>query len=221
VTDEAAILLHTRPYRENSLIVTALTLHEGRVSVVARGARSARRRDRLQPFTSGRMGWSGRSSLGTLTAFETTGVRWFRGNTLACAFYLSELVVRLVQEREPHPRLHAGLEWALEHLEDRPGAVLRSFERLLLDDLGYGLDFERDVAGNPIREDARYRLVIDLGFEAAAEGFEGTTLKCIGREDYSEESARRAAKVIFRRALRQHLGPKPLMSRRLLAARRT
>lgn len=216
VTDEPGIVLHSRPYRENSLIVTVFTMTEGRVSVVAKGVRGGRRGRSLQPFTVARLGWSGRTSLGTLTGFDPEIQYWYRGNILACAFYLAELLVRLVSEREPHPRLYAGLAWSLENLEQRSTVVLRSFEKLLLEELGYGLDFVRDVHGEPITEDGRYRLVVDAGFFPEERGVSGAVLQAIAEDDYASESVLHAAKSIFREALAHHLGPRPLTSRRLL-----
>ncbi|MEJ2087344.1 MAG: DNA repair protein RecO [Gammaproteobacteria bacterium] len=221
VTDEPAVVLHTRPYRENSLIVTAFTLNHGRVSFVARGVRSARRGRAIQPFTVVRVGWSGRTALGTMTGCEALTVHWYRGNVLACAFYLAELVVRLVAEREAHPRLYAGLVWALEQISERPTVVLRSFEKLLLEEMGYAVDFERDVEGVPIREASCYRLVVDLGFEETEEGVPGHLLRAIARDDFSSEGTRRAARSIFGEALARHLGPRPLMSRKLLITTRS
>lgn len=216
VTDEPGIVLHTRPYRESSLIVTVFTMAEGRVSVVAKGVRGNRRGRALQPFTVARLGWSGRTALGTLTGFEVDTQYWYRGNVLACAFYLAEILVRLISEREAHPRVFAGLAWSLEHLERRPGEVLRNFEKLLLEEIGYGLDFVRDVNGDLIVDDRRYRLVVDAGFAPEAHGVRGAVLEAIGNDDYTSVGVQQAAKSIFREALSHHLGPKPLTSRRLL-----
>jgi DNA repair protein RecO (recombination protein O) len=216
VTDEPGVILHTRPYRENSLIVTAFTLNHGRVSFVARGVRGGRRGRSIQPFTVARIGWSGRTALGTMTGFESVTTYWYRGNVLACAFYLAELLVRLVAEREAHPRLYAGLVWSLAEMAGRPTVVLRNFEKLLLEEMGYAVDFERDVDGASIRDDANYRLVEDLGFREAERGVSGSVLKAIAADDFTDEKVRRAARSIFAESLARHLGPRPLMSRKLL-----
>ena len=216
VSDEPGIVLHTRPYRENSLLVTLLSLNHGRIGLVAKGVRGGRRGRSLQPFARARLGWTGRSSLGTLTGFDVLDQPWFQGNVLACAFYLSELVVRLLGERESHPRLYAGFEWALQNLDRDPALVLRSFEKLLLEELGYGLDFELDVDGQPIEDAAVYRLIVDRGFALTDEGFRGADLRQIGLEQFGSRGVRLTAKSLFRQALAHHLGPRPLLSRRLL-----
>jgi DNA repair protein RecO (recombination protein O) len=216
VIEQPGIVLHTRPYRESSLLLTLLTRDHGVVSLVGRGVRGGKRGRALQPFTLLRLGWSGRSSLGTLAGFETEEQFWFQGNTLASAFYLTELIIRLLEEREPHPRLFVGLRWALEHLESGPSFVLRRFEKLLLEDLGYGLDFERDLTGSPLVQGRTYRLVPDHGFEAGDEGVDGALLLAMGRDDFSDRAVRRAARGLFAEALAAHLGPRPLISRSLL-----
>jgi DNA repair protein RecO (recombination protein O) len=173
----------------------------------------------LQPFVSLSASWTGRTSLGTLTNFEAQTQRWFKGKALASAFYLSELVMRLVGEREAHPRLFVGLQWSLDNIETDLELVLRSFEKLLLEELGYGLDFELDTDGNPIEDQTVYQLIPDRGFQMCSEGFSGALLKRVGQEDFAAREVRRVAKKVLREALSHQLGPKPLASRWLLAGR--
>jgi DNA repair protein RecO (recombination protein O) len=216
IADEPCIVLHTRAYRESSLLVSVLSLNHGLVTMVAKGVRGGRRGRALQPFTAARVGWTGRSSLATLTGFEALRQHWFHGEVLACAFYLTELLNRLLGEREAHPRLYAGLEWALETLERDQVLALRSFEKLLLEELGYGLDFQLDVDGRPIEVDSRYRLIADRGFARSKDGYSGADLLRIGSEDFDGRKVRSTARALFRAALAPHLGPKPLLSRQML-----
>jgi DNA repair protein RecO (recombination protein O) len=222
VTDQPGIVVHTRPYRESSLLLSILTLDHGLISLVGRGVRGGRRGRSLQPFTELRLGWSGRSSLGSLTGFEVEKQHWFQGNALASAFYLTELITRLLDEREPHPRLFAGVRWALEEMNSGPSFVLRSFEKLLLEELGYGLDFERDLEGEPLQSGRYYRLLPDQGFQplrdrgAEGSGWPGNLLTKIGASEFTDPAVRRAARQVFAQSLARHLGPKPLLSRQLL-----
>ena len=220
VTDQPGIIVHTRPYRESSVLLSLLTLDHGLITLVGRGVRGGRRGRSLQPFTELRLGWSGRSSLGTLAGFEVVKQHWFQGNALASAFYLTELINRLLDEREPHPRLFAGLRWALEEMDQGPAFVLRSFEKLLPEELGYGLDFERDIDSQPLKADQTYRLVPDQGFapssQTSEQGVDGALLIRIGREEFSDPEVRRVARRVFAESLARHLGPKPLLSRQLL-----
>ena len=218
VADQPGIVLHTRPYRESSLILSVLTLDFGVVSLIAKGVRGKRTGRSLQPFTVLRLGWTGRSNLVTLGGFEVEKQFWFQGNKLASAFYLAELTTRLLGEREAHPRLYVGLQWALNSLDSSPSRILRSFEKLLLEELGYGLDFKRDVDGESLMEGTAYRLVHDRGFIKDAAGIDGSLLQAIGNESFDSPDVRNAAKRVLGEALATHLGPRPLLSRRLLVS---
>lgn len=226
VTDEAALVLHARPYRETSAIVNLLTAAHGRVGVVARGVRGGRRGNVLQPFNRVRVSWSGRSSLHTLTGCELTRHGWLTGNALASGFYVVELLTRLIPEHESVPGVFIAACWVLERLEsgDAPEVVLRVFEKRLLEELGYGLDFFADAeSGEALTEERHYEFHPERGFVAVAaegRGYPGSVLADIGAARFETRAARIAAKKIFRQALRPLLGPRPLSSRRLLTRAR-
>ena len=87
VDASAAYVLHSRPYRETSLLVDLFTLEQGKISAVARGARRAgsRMRATLQPFQSLHMGWQGRSELKNLSQAETSEIQPpLQGRALLC-----------------------------------------------------------------------------------------------------------------------------------------
>lgn len=223
VHDEPCIILHARAYRETSLILSGLTLNHGRVSLMARGARNGKRGRVLQPLNCLAIGFSGRSAMLNLNAFEVQLQPLLSGDALASGMYLAELTTRLLSERESHPRLFAGFYWALENLGDDIEPVLRSFEKLLLQELGYGLDFKREASNQtPIQPDCRYRFDPLTGFEKSQldKGFSGASILAIGRGEFDSPEHRKIAKRIFRQALAAHLGSKPLMSRRLLFTRK-
>jgi len=225
VSGEQGVVLHTRAYRETSLIVSIFTLHHGRIAAVAKGARGRRRSNDLQPFNTMNLSWTGRGAMVTLTGFEALSHPWLKGDAMAAAFYIVEIVTRLAGEHDSLPRVYAGITWAIESLSSgspQMEVVLRSFEKLLIQELGYGLDFTRDAGtGASLSPDADYLLDLDRGFVAdvngaARDSFPGRVLLDIAAEDFRSLATRRAAKKIFRCALGPHLGPKPLTSRRLL-----
>lgn len=234
VADEPGLVLHVRPYRETSAIVSLLTLNHGRVAVVARGLRAprtGRRRENvsavLQPFNQVRLSWTGRGSLGTLTACESIRHVHLEGDSLAAGFYLLELVNRLIGEHEAVPSAFAAACWCLGAMQDRAEPIdllLRRFEKVLLESLGYGVEFDRNAqSGETIEPEARYVLVEGLGFVPApadgAGGFAGSDLLAIADGSFSGIGARRTAKRVFRDMLDALLGPRPLASRQLLVRR--
>lgn len=223
VASEPCVVLHARPYRENSLLLTVFSHDHGRVSMVARSARGGKRGRTLQPFAVLRAGWTGRGGLVTLTTFEVERQHWFKGDAVAAGFYVAELLMRLMPERESHPRLFAALCWVLEHLESDLEGALRRFEMILLEELGYALDFQREAAdGRPITAEGSYQFDPDLGFtrSSGTRTYSGAVLLTIGRGDFADPGVRRSARRLLRKALAAHLGPAPLLSRRLLAGMR-
>ena len=111
------------------------------------------------------------------------------------------------------------------HLE----IVLRSFEKLMLEELGYGLDFSRDAeTGQRIEGGCRYSFEPSVGFVVQSRDagvddrlvISGDSLLSISAQQFENPVTRRDAKRLFRQALAQHLGPKPLASRRLLRGKR-
>jgi DNA repair protein RecO (recombination protein O) len=225
ITNEPAYALHARPYRETSSIIDLLTREHGRLSVVARGARTSGR-GKTQPRQFGRLlvGCSGKGQLLTLANCDSVSHRWLSADALYAGLYLNELLLRLLRDDDPHPRLFDGYEQTLDRLADGvdPEPALRSFERLLLKECGYELTLVHVAqSGDPIAAAAAYRYVPDVGFYPVAEAvddklvFGGATLLAVAEDDYADERVRRAAKQIMRRALAPHLGDKPLRSRAL------
>lgn len=219
VNDEPCIVLHTRAFQESSLIVSGLSLNHGRIALMARGVRKNKRGRLLQPLNCLRISYAGRGAMQNLNSFEVQFQPTLAGVELASGLYLAELTTRLVAERENHPKLFTALYWALENLPEDLEAVLRRFEKLLLDELGYGIDFAHDAnTHGPVSAQLSYYFDPAVGFVASDSdrGYPGEALLAIDQGDYSHPRNRALAKRIFRQALAEHLGPKPLLSRKLL-----
>mgnify|MGYP002683424127 CR=1 FL=1 len=75
--DRPAFVLHAWPYKETSLIVEAFAEGEGRVAMVARGAKRPRSELHgvLQAFQPVTLSWSGAGELKTLVRAEWRGVK--------------------------------------------------------------------------------------------------------------------------------------------------
>lgn len=243
---EPAYVLHTRPWRETSLLAELFTPAHGRVGVVARGARRGRRgaAGSLQPFTRLRCEWRGRGELRTLTLAEADRSLWLAGDVLYAGLYLNELLMRLLQREDAHPGLFLRYARTLELLAAGSALepVLREFELGLLDELGYGFPLDHDADGVPLDPGGDYRLDPDAGLVRVADEspdlgtrvvndradragrgpagvlrLPGIDLLCIARAELDDASVRRTAKLLTRTALAPHLGPRPLRSRALFA----
>ena len=222
VLRQPAYLLHARAYRETSAIVELLTLEHGRVAGVARGVRGGRRPQPIEAFCLMEIGWRGRGALVTVTGREAVQ-RWhLAGRALFAGMYVNELLVRSLRPAEAAPNLFRAYQMTLGRLasEDDLEPPLRMFEKRLLFELGYGptFDFE-SISGAAVVDDRAYVFAEGEGFRVAGaatkNSFPGRVLKDIARDRYEATDVRRAAKIILRRALKPHLGPRPLAAREL------
>lgn len=227
---QTAYILHTRAYRNTSLLLDVFTRDHGIVPMVARGVRRPRnaRRVLLQPFTELHLSYSGRSELMTLTHVEPAGgAGGLSGSGLYSGFYMNELLQRLLHRHDPHPGLYRAYAGALNGLSAAPDTVertLRRFEHRLLGELGYGLQLECEADnGRPLAAEGRYYYDIERGpVPAAAAGTgghgpvtRGRALLALADGDFSDPESLAEIKVLMRRVLNHHLGGRPLKSREL------
>ncbi len=228
VQQQPAFVLHAAEYRESSLRLEVFARDHGRLGLIARGARRAASglRGVLSAFQPLLIGWSGRGELPTLTGAEFEGAgAVLTGRALLCGFYLNELLMRLLHRHDPHERLYAVYGATVRRLggeTDTTEAALRIFEKRLLEEVGYGLVLDREVADNsPIVSEALYRYVPDRGplpaGRAGAEGIpmHGASLLALAREELQGGTELVEAKRLLRGVLARHLGDKPLRSREL------
>jgi DNA repair protein RecO (recombination protein O) len=226
VAQEPAFVLHHHDYGETSLLLEMFTRQHGRLGLIAKGARRARSplRAALIPFQPLVVGFSGRGELPTLTAAEPLAAApVLYGEALFCGLYLNELLLRLLHRHDPHERLFESYTEALARLGGVDAeAVLRVFEKRLLDDIGYGLVLDRDIEdGTALVPEDEYRYLPERGPVAArATGEEGIlvhgrTLLGLAAECLDDALSRHEAKRLLRALLARHLGGRPLMSRQL------
>lgn len=231
---QPAFILHTRPYRNTSVLVDFLTPEYGRVTAVARGVRSGsksakQKRASFQPFTPLLVGWRGKSELKSLNHFESEQAAYrLSGKKLFSAMYMNELLCALVRQQEESSQLFALYRLTLQSLQLEQDIdidiVLRRFELELLAFLGYGIELAVDAeTGLAVEAGRDYRFFADQGFRAVAPGvadasvinmFSGDDLLALSQGEYTLE-VRRVAKRLCRQALHFHLGGKPLKSREL------
>ena len=232
---QPAYVLHHHPYRDTSRILELFTRDYGRVSVFARGARSARKAGTaltsiLQPFNRLLVSWSGKGEAGQLIGAEFDGtVSTLPPDRLVSGFYLNELLLKLFARHDSHPDVFSLYAATLDALKvDAEGVrPLRLFEKRLLDALGYGLALERDVdADRPLDARYAYRYRLDRGatrIEGVAEGvdiFSGRMLVAVAREDFTDPAVCAEARALLRAALDRCLEGKELRTREVMLALR-
>lgn len=227
VQTEAAFVLHSRAYRDSSLIVDVLTRVYGRIALVARSARGlqSRYRGKLQCFSPLLMSYAGRNELKSLSALETSGRPYqLHGNRLLCGFYLNELLVKLWHKEDPSPLIYELYDNALLQLESASTvqATLRIFEKRLLSLLGYGFSFDYTCDSNEaIVPTARYRLLMDQGFVRIEKNFvsslvfSGQSLLDYSTEQLSSTASLHDAKRLMRQVISSRLEGRVLNTRDL------
>ncbi|RYY75002.1 MAG: DNA repair protein RecO [Gammaproteobacteria bacterium] len=224
---QPAYVLHTRPYRDTSMLVDFITPEFGRLTTVARGVRSRKnsKRNLLNPFNRLLISFQGKTDLKLLTHFEAEGAHFsLSAKYLFSGFYLNELLVRLLPELDSHVNTYFLYEKSLQALTEQKDLepILRHFELELLSELGYGIDFTCDSkTGESVATDSTYCLDTQAGFYLApAEAafntrFPGQHICCIAQRELSDTDVKLTAKRITRNLLKPLLGNKPLMSREL------
>ncbi|MDH5184132.1 MAG: DNA repair protein RecO [Gammaproteobacteria bacterium] len=223
-----AYILHTKPYRDTSLLIDVFSHEYGRLGMVARGVRGSRaqKKQALQPFRRMLLSWQSKSDLGSLTQWETDGLPiLLTGNSLMSGFYLNELILRLTHRHDPHPVIFEHYQSALQCLSEsqEPEVCLRRFELALLNELGYGLILDHEAnSGAMIEKDQLYCYyleqgpVIDTGAgtsQCSGVRLHGETLLELASSEFASERSLKQAKQLMRTLLSRYLGDKPLKSR--------
>ena len=164
-------LLHQRSYGETSVIAEVFTLKNGKMSIIARGAKKPKSKffGYLAPFTKLKITYSGRSELKTLTNIDrdfSTSSNSF-SKTSYSLLYINELLIRLLPKDAEQEDLFLLYEAFLNKVTSGSDLelTLRHFELDLLDMLGYGLDFENDIDKHEeIEPTKKYSFIPERGF---------------------------------------------------------
>ena len=227
IDQQPGFVLHSYPYRETSLIVEIFSRDHGRLGLVAKGARRpmSQLRGVLMAFQPLLIDWSGGGEMKTLVRAEWQGGQpLLGGQALLCAYYLNELLMRLLPREDPHPTLYRAYGDALRALAAGEGqeVILRRFELALLQELGYGLQLDADADGVPVRPEVRYAYIIERGAVPLDEyGIDdasvvaGRVLLDMARGDFREPETLAGAKALMRRLIQHYLGGQVLQSRRV------
>jgi len=224
---EPSYILHSRPYRESSLLLEVLSRSHGRIGLVARGARGSRSRWKsiLQPFRPLLLSWSQKGQLGTLSAADQiASPPPLIGEALFCGLYANELTTRFLHRSDPHPEIFEQYRGLLSKLAASQPAqpALRTFELQLLQSAGFGLQLEHEHGTTePIQREAWYSYIPESGPqrrqytpEEASRLVSGAALLAL-KSGKIEDEHLRELKVLMRSLIRFYLGDKPLKSQSL------
>ena len=242
ISDEPAFVLHSYDWSESSLILEVFCRNQGRVALVAKGAKKPSSNFRpvllpLQPLAlTYSLAGGGEGDIHALKGAEWVGGHVMpTGDALMSGLYLNELLLRLLARADPHADLfdaYAGVVRVLasEH-GDALEPVLRSFELLLLREIGLlpALDAQTMTLA-PLLPDTRYTLVPEGGLRAALPserfGLHGSQWMALqrGLDDVASYTATLRACAPFaaelkpqlRTLLQYHCGSPTLRTRQLM-----
>ncbi len=229
---EPGFILHHRPYRETSVLLDVFSEKHGRISLIARGVRTSRSRQRplLQLFIPLLLSWFGRGELLMMKDVDNHGAAiTLRGDCLLSGLYLNELLMRVLQKNDPHPLLFAMYHQTLLELQGPTlhQKVLRLFEKKCLEELGYGLSFCDHMNGEALRPDQLYYFFPEKGFVAQDalmknknSAFQGKSLLAFHEGRLDDEVSCRDAKRLMRLAISALLGLQSFHSRQLFQGER-
>ena len=143
ISDEPAFVLHRYDWSESSLILEVFTRNQGRIALVAKGAKrpSSSFRPILLPLQPLQLAFGGDSEIRTLRSAEWMGGHVMpTGAALLSGYYLNELLLTLLARDDPHPALFDIYANVVRVLASEHGEVLesalRAFELLLLREVG-------------------------------------------------------------------------------------
>ncbi|MGC9457008.1 MAG: DNA repair protein RecO [Halothiobacillaceae bacterium] len=218
-------VLHTRPWKESSLLLELFTPDQGRIGAIMRAARrvGGRHAVRPQPFQFYSWTLGGRGELKNLSGLELAGRgRQMGMRPLVTGLYFNELLVRALSREAPTPGLFDAYDLSLSALAELGEvdlhALARRFELALIDELGVSPPWDVTVTGEPVDPEGRYRVDPEAGVLPAT-GLEGTLtggdLLTLARGQPEHAGDRRAVRLLLARLLAPHIGPGPLRSREL------
>lgn len=227
VQNQPAWLLHHRPFRDSSRILDVLSRDHGRLSLVARGSRSANSKLKglLRPFLPLQLSWFIRTDLGTLTGAEMNGPPVsLTGDALLSAYYINELLLNLLHRHDPQPEIFEAYQKTIDALNGQVEVAeqLRRFELEMLRLLGYAINLDHDMDSDSDLDVAQFyeyhveRGPVPVSRQKGSMVFSGGELVAIRNQEFSDPVALRNAGRLLRQVIAWHLNGKELKSRKVL-----
>ena len=169
IEHQPSFILKSQAFKETSLIHQVFTQDHGVVSILSKGSRAKNSKygSLLQSFRGLSISWSGKSDLKTLlVAEEWSPISPLVASSLYCGFYINELLLNLLHKHDAHPVLFSAYKNVIQQLSnnERLEANLRQFEKLLFDEIGYGLALEHEANSlEPLNENGHYQYKPGVG----------------------------------------------------------
>jgi len=225
----AGYILHRKKYKETGLWIDCFSEDQGRITIITKGQKKTQTplNATLTPFTKLTLTLIGQQELKALAQAEPTEpTHQYTGNTLACAWYINEILYHLLPKNIPYPEFFTLYEKTLKELTKEKAIEenLRKFELQLLETLGYGIGFYSTGNHKPsLKPNDWYHFKPQQGFIPTQNAhpktpnhYQGNTLIAIANQNWQQTNTLTEAKKLTRQALAPLLGNKTLHSRTLI-----
>ncbi len=139
------IVIKRKNYKEADKLITVFSKEKGKIILLAKGVRrlNSRKSSSVELFNSLNLYYLNNNNFNILTETQLiNSYSSWKGNLIrvGVAYYLCELIDKLMPEQQVHADVYLLLENSLFLLEKSPlSHLIRDFEEKLLDLLGYGL----------------------------------------------------------------------------------
>ena len=164
---EYSFIIHSRSYSETSIIFDILTMHNGMISVIAKGAKRKKDISLLQPFKGLIINFSKKGNLPLLTKYEVhKPYPVVKKNFLLLGLYYNELLLRFMPKQEPSINIYNLYKNHLDYMsrtDDSNDAISLKFEILFLQEIGYKVNIA-EVHSKNIMSKAKFYYDHEVGF---------------------------------------------------------
>ncbi len=138
-------IIHSRPFKNSSLLLEFFSYEYGLFSLVAKGIKKNKNlKAQIHYFALLKIQFYGKSSLKTLCSINTLQTHQFK--TLiekTSAMYFNELIHLSLAENETAHELYSNYEWAIKRISSSAhskNSIFRKFEETILIQSGFALD---------------------------------------------------------------------------------
>ena len=223
-------VIHTRPFQDAKILVDLFTKELGLVRcVLRRNAKEARATP--GSFLLHEIELAGRGDLKTIRSIEALeSGSTLQGNSLYSAFYVHEIIERLVPTNLPLESLFLLYQWLVNNL--RKGVsiapLLRRFEIGLFEELGIAINMASTARGDPLQPLQLYQFHAKFGLRPYFGDqpkvrpiiyLDGRIAQAYADGKWTDKAVLAMAKELHRAWLDSALGGKTLKSRSLLPSR--
>ena len=217
--ESSGYVLHSRRFRENSLLLDVFTQRYGRVALIARRS-TAKKKISFNPYQSfneSYLRWRGKGDLQNLQSADSIESQTLRKNNLICGLYCNELLIKLTARHIPLEGLYLTYRDVVKDLAQakQPETVLRQFESNLLAELGHAINFYDDYrTGDELAVAEQYFFHPRVGFSTLAIGegelkISAAEMESLRHNDFSFQATAKLVKNLHARTCLLYTSPSP------------